>query len=56
MSRRRRDGPDGAELLRIVTVGEEAGCEEKVAGVGKWSDVVGGEEVHGMVKKTMAAA
>jgi hypothetical protein len=31
--------------------GEETGGEEKVAGVGKWSDVFGGEEVHGKKKR-----
>lgn len=51
MSSKRRDGPDGTEFLWIVAVGEKARCEEKVSGIGKWSDVVGGEEVHGMVKK-----
>lgn len=47
----RWEGPDGAEFLGIVVVGEETGGEEKVTGVGKWSDVFSGEEVHGMVKK-----
>jgi len=51
------EGPDRAELLGVVAVGEEVGREKKVAGIGKWSDVVGdgevigGEEVHKMVKK-----
>lgn len=52
------DGPDGAELLGVVAVGEEVGGEEEVAGIGERSDVVGdrevvaGEEVHKkMVKK-----
>lgn len=46
------DGPDGAELLGVVAVGEEVGGEEEVAGIGERSDVVGdgevvaGEEVH----------
>lgn len=59
--RRGRDGPDGDEFLGIVVVGEEAGGEDKVAGVGKWSNMVGGEEVHAvhgvvMVKMKQTAA
>jgi hypothetical protein len=49
--RRRREGPDRAEFLGILVRGEETGGEEKVAGVGKWSDVFGGEEVHGKKKR-----
>lgn len=51
------EGPDGAELLGVVAVGEEVGRKKEVARIGKWSDlvgngeVIGGEEVHKMVKK-----